>query len=104
MRIVTLLCVMLLSAPAFALSLDEAKAKGIVGERMDGYLGLVQPNPEAEALVREINRKRRDAYAGIAAQTGQAQTVVEKLAAQKAYSLTPGGQYLQDSNGQWQKK
>ena len=103
-RLLITLCLISLSIPAFALSLDEAKAKGLVGERTDGYLGLVQPNPEAEALVRDINRKRRDAYRDIAVQTKQEQTIVEKLAAQKAYALTPAGQFLQDASGGWQKK
>lgn len=104
MRTLMLLSVMLLSLPAFAMSLDAAKAAGLVGERPDGYLGLVQPNPEAESLVREINRKRRDEYARIATQTKQDQKTVEKLAAQKAYQLTPAGQFVMQPSGGWLKK
>jgi len=42
-----------------ALSLDEAKAKGLVGERPTGYLGVVNgSNAEAQALIADINHPR----------------------------------------------
>ena len=35
----------------YALSLDEAKARGLVGEKLNGYVGAVNPaDPEAQAL------------------------------------------------------
>ena len=43
---------LLSSAPAFAISLDEAKATGLVGESRNGYLGVVSTgNAEAARLV-----------------------------------------------------
>ncbi|NJN36204.1 MAG: YdbL family protein [Nitrospiraceae bacterium] len=45
--------------PVFALSLEEAKTKGLVGEKRTGYLGAVDSaNQEAQALADEINKKR----------------------------------------------
>ena len=32
-------------APAFAMSVEEAKTKGLVGEKANGYLGVVNPLP-----------------------------------------------------------
>ena len=45
-RIILLLCLALLgSNSALALTLHEAKAAGLVGERNDGYLGYVTTPP-----------------------------------------------------------
>lgn len=95
---------LLLPLPAFALSLDQAKAQGLVGERMDGYLGPVENTPEVVQLVRIINQQRRAEYEKIAAENGQTVAVVQQLAAQKAYELTPSGFYIQNSAGGWVKK
>lgn len=94
----------LLPQLAFALSLDEAKAKGFVGERQDGYLGVVSGGAEAEALAKSINNQRRAVYQSSAAKNGTSQAAVEAVAGQKAQSLTPAGQYIQGSNGSWVKK
>lgn len=102
--IVSFLVLLGMSSAAFAMSLDAAKAGGIVGERPDGYLGLVVPSAEAEEMVREINRQRRAEYTRIASENGQAREVVEQLAAQKAYSLTQRGHFLMDASGAWKKK
>lgn len=96
--------VLMLPQLAFALSLDEAKSQGLVGERQDGYLGVVTNNADATALVKDINSKRRALYADSAAKNGTSQAAVEAVAGQKAQSLTPGGQYIQGSNGSWVKK
>lgn len=105
-RFLMLATLALLAVPqlSYALSLDAAKAQGLVGERADGYLGAVATTPDATALVREINNKRRAEYERIATQNGQPRSVIEKLAAEKAYARTPAGQYLQGADGSWQKK
>ena len=55
-------------APAFAMSVEEAKTKGLVGEKANGYLGVVNPgSQEAQSLTNEVNNKRRQAYEDIAA-------------------------------------
>lgn len=95
---------LLLPLPAFALSLDDAKAQGLVGERRDGYLGPVENTPEVVQLVRIINQQRRAEYEKIAAENGQTVDVVQQLAAQKAYEMTPPGFYIQNNAGGWVKK
>jgi len=99
-----LMIALLLPLPALALTLDEAKAQGLVGERMDGYLGPVENTPEVVALVKNINQQRRAEYEKIAASNGQAVSVVQSLAAQKAYAKTPAGFFIQDNAGNWVRK
>ncbi len=36
------------AAPAFAIDLDSAKAQGLVGERQNGYVGIVTSSPTPE--------------------------------------------------------
>lgn len=90
-----------LAAPAFALTLDEAKSAGLVGEQPDGYLGVVQASTEVNALVADINSKRREKYKNVAAKSGTSLRNVEVLAGEKAINNTPQGQYIRMPNGEW---
>ena len=88
----------------YALSLDEAKSRGLVGEKLNGYVGAVNPvDPEAQALAKDINEKRRQAYQDIARRNGTAITVVETLAGEKAIKNTQHGHYVEGPAG-WAKK
>lgn len=89
---------------AFALSLDQAKSQGLVGETPSGYLAAVQAGGEAEPLVVDINQKRKTEYGKIAGKNGTPVSVVEALAGKKAIELTPSGQYVQSDSGQWMRK
>jgi uncharacterized protein YdbL (DUF1318 family) len=93
----------LLSLPASALSLGQAKAQGLVGETPSGYLAAVKPSPAVNALIKDINGKRLAAYQNIAKKNGQPLATVQKLAGQKAMSNTPRGQYVK-VGGSWKKK
>jgi len=91
---------------ARAEELAAAKATGLVGERPDGYLGVVPvpAPPAARQLVGEINAKRKLKYAEIAKENGTAVDAVAALAGIKLVERTPPGQYVMDANGRWQKK
>jgi len=90
--------------PLFALSLEEAKTQGLVGERSNGYLGLVDPgNRDAKALADDINTKRRQAYQGISRRDGAKLSTVESLAGEKAIEKTKPGNYVEGPGG-WVKK
>jgi len=90
--------------PLFALSLEEAKSQGLVGERSNGYLGLVDPgNRDAQALAADINKKRHQAYQGIARRDGAKLSTVETLAGEKAIEKTKPGNYVEGPAG-WVKK
>ena len=88
----------------WALSLDEAKANGHVGEKASGYLGVVsEGNAEAQALAEEVNRKRRLAYEDIARRNGTSVNSVEALAGEKAIRNTKPGHVVEGAGG-WTKK
>lgn len=91
---------------AAAGSLEDAKAAGLVGERPDGYLGVVPSEAPLDIvqLVEEINAKRRDAYAEIAAKNGTSVEAVAVLTADKLYQKASPGDYLMNENGQWVRK
>lgn len=100
-----LLAVILPSA-AFAIDLSAAKAKGLVGETTNGYLGAPngKPSGEVAALIRDINIKRKAKYQQVATKVGKPLNVVEQLAGEKAQSKTQAGHYVQTSSGKWIKR
>ncbi len=91
-------------APAFAMSVEEAKTKGLVGEKANGYLGVVNPgSQEAQSLTNEVNNKRRQAYEDIAARNRTQLEAVEALAGEKAIQNTKPGHYVEGPGG-WTRK
>lgn len=96
----------LLIPSAFALTLQEAKTEGLVGELRNGYVGLVVESVPAEvvAMVRDVNNQRRELYRDIAQQNDITVEQVAALAFEKAVEATPAGQYLQDASGAWVRK
>ena len=97
----------LLVAPAaYGDTLDDAKAAGYVGERIDGMLGLARSDAPADvkALVQSVNTKRREGYASIAKKNGTAPEAVAALAGKKLIAETRPGNYVQNAGGQWVKK
>lgn len=96
-----------LALTAAALGLDEAKARGLVGERPDGYLGIVAPasaGTEVRELVESVNARRRDEYRRIAEANGVSLDVVRQLAGKKAIERTPAGQWVLLPDGRWTRK
>ncbi len=100
-------------APAYAdiasskALVDAAKAKGIVGEQSDGYLGFVKASSDAalKAAVAEINAGRHNVFAQAAAKN----SVSIEAAGQSAFvnavvpKLQPG-EYYQNGAGNWVQK
>ncbi len=102
--IATLLLTLFVTAsPALALDLKQAKAQGLVGETLTGYLAPVKNSPEVQKLVDAINAKRRETYKKIAAQNGLSLAAVEQLAGKKGIEKTPPGQFINLGKG-WQRK
>lgn len=99
------LCLLPLTA-CWAITLDEARGDGLVGERPDGYVGLIDSSPSAELkdLIESINRQRRDRYAEIARRNQQPRSVVERLAGLKVREELAPGSYYMDDQGQWRRK
>ncbi|MFG7353421.1 YdbL family protein [Shewanella oncorhynchi] len=103
-KLLLLLTLSFLSLSAFAMSLQEAKSQGYLGEQANGYLGLVQANPEAKAVMDDVNNKRRAHYETIAKKNKLSPGDVAKLAGEKAIAATDKGNYVQDAKGKWIKK
>src|SRR5215475_1981825 len=95
-----------MTAGVFAAPLDDARAAGLVGERPDGYLAAVQPNPPPDiaALVKEINAKRRAAYEDIAKKQNVPVDEVGALTAEKIKAKARAGEYFLNADGTWTKK
>jgi len=93
------------SASAASLSLDEAKAQGLVGETPSGYLEAVSASPanEVASLVSNINSERKKEYERIAEKRDTALTIVETLAGKTAVEKTAAGNYVK-VDGRWLKK
>ncbi|MEH6395728.1 YdbL family protein [Pseudoalteromonas sp.] len=103
LNIITLLSAVCLSFSAWAISLDDAKTQGLVGEDSSGYLGLVVQNAEAKAVVDEINAKRKAQYLKLAKKNNLSLSQVEALAAAKTIEKTQAGHFV-EVNGEWVKK
>jgi uncharacterized protein YdbL (DUF1318 family) len=102
------LAALALPAPATAQrdpAYEAARQSGQVGEKMDGYLGVVGSQPAAvQTLVADLNRQRRENYT----QRAQAQS-----ATLEEYALTQGcvliartapGEKYQAPDGSWQTR
>ncbi len=90
---------------AFGAELGQAKSAGLVGERADGYLGLVEEDAPADVvnLVKEVNDKRRAKYQSIARGNDLSLEQVQALAGKKAIERTAAGGWIL-TNGGWQRK
>ena len=97
-----------IAAPAFAQrdpAYDNARSAGAVGEKMDGYLGIVVAETEAlRRIVNSINIKRRAVYSD-KAQAANATLEEYAFAAgcQAILKAAPGEKY-QAPDGSWQTR
>ena len=99
-----LLAILFLSQPAYALDLGEAKARGLVGETLSGYLAPISSgDPAVTQLVNSINDQRKQYYQDIARKNNTPLQTVEQLAGKKAIEKTPAGQFVNTGSG-WRKK
>lgn len=109
MKYLLSLCAVLLitvSSASFALDLQVAKDKGLVGETPSGYLAapVAAASAEVKALMQDINAQRKVKYIEIAAKVGKSLDIVEQLAGQKAIEKTEAGRLVQLPDGTWVKK
>lgn len=89
---------------AFALTLEQAKQQGRVGETLSGYLAPVKKDPETLALVEQINIARAEKYQEVAQKNHISTEDVAKLAGQKLVNRAATGEYVRGINGQWMKR
>lgn len=98
------LALLLLSPVAMALTLDEARQQGLVGETLTGYIAPVTQNSETQALVERINQGRQQQYQALALRNNMTAAEVGRIAGQKLVERAAAGQYVRGINGQWLKK
>ena len=87
--------------------IDAAKSAGVIGERIDGYLGIVEDGAVDASLMRrvnEINARRRAVYDELANDANVTTAQVARLTGEKQIERTPDGQYYLDENGSWVRK
>ncbi len=87
--------------PAYA----AARADGSVGERINGYLGIVgTATPELQRLVDDINNQRRQVYAERAQAEGATLEQYALTAGCLAIARTVPGEKYQAPDGSWQTR
>jgi uncharacterized protein YdbL (DUF1318 family) len=105
-KIIAAFVFVLLFQNAWAIDLDSAKAQGLVGEANSGYIAAVKTPASAEvnALIADVNAKRKAKFQETAAKTGTTLVQVSYRFYELAVEKTAPGHYYQDKNGAWQKK
>jgi uncharacterized protein YdbL (DUF1318 family) len=98
-----------LTGAALALSprLEQAKARCVIGEQADGYLGVVgsaEADAEIRRELREVNQQRKAAYEQLAQTNGVTTEIAAQITAERLLNAAPSGQCIRDAAGQWVKK
>ncbi len=101
-----LISVMVVSVASAASALTQPKADGLIGEQVNGYIGLVKQNLSADIknLVNDVNARRKAGYQNIAKKQGTSLAEVERVGGNKAIEKTLSGNYIRDASGAWRKK
>ncbi len=103
----TIACILLalsLHVQAAALTLNEARAQGRVGETLSGYIAPRQQDAETLALVSRINAARTESYQRLADSNNLPVDEVAKMAGQKLVTRARPGEYVRGINGRWLRK
>ena len=101
LSVMAVLGILMAASPAFAISLDDALAKGLIAERNDGYISVIKGTHEVLALAENENNRRRQEYNRIAQETHQRVDVVGAHAAEQIAAQLRQGMHYQDARGNW---
>jgi uncharacterized protein YdbL (DUF1318 family) len=96
-----------ISAAAASAAIEAAKSSCVVGEQVDGYLGVADESKATEEIrreVRSINQQRKAAYERLAQRNGVTVEVTAALTAERLINQAPSGHCYRDENGAWQTK
>jgi len=98
----------LLAAPAAAQegpTVAQARSAGLIGERYDGYIGLVTAvSPALRRQVAGINIRRRSLYSSLAARRGATPEEVGITTACALLGRVGVGESYQLAAGSWQRR
>jgi len=98
------LLVLGITAQAQAITLNDARTQGRVGETLSGYIAPLRQDRETLALVSEINAARSESYQKLADSNNLPVDEVAKLAGQKLVARAQPGEFVKGINGKWLKK
>ncbi|HHL43485.1 MAG TPA: DUF1318 domain-containing protein [Hellea balneolensis] len=85
---------------------DAAKAQGLVGETIAGYLAVVNGSASAEiqAAVNEINIRRKSVYTKMAREQGVQVAEAARVVGEKLIAKAKPGEKVMLENGVWTTK
>ena len=101
-----ILAVTMAAGPAWAQSLNELRARGVVGERFDGFAQVrdAGASQSARSVVNAVNQKRRQIYAKDAAQQGVPAGQVGRVYAKQIMQKAPKGTWFLGESERWTRK
>lgn len=94
------------ASAANAVTLDEARTQGLVGERPDGLVGAVAPSPapDVKALVDSVNAARLASYKDVAQKNGTPIDAVQMVAGEKQVQKAKENKwYYLGAGGAWSR-
>jgi uncharacterized protein YdbL (DUF1318 family) len=101
------LALALVAAPALALPpiLEQAKKDGVVGEQVNGYLGLVKGSApgDVRSAVDQVNSERKALYQERAAKQGTDATTYAAVVGKNLVEREPKGHWVRSAKG-WERK
>ena len=95
-----------IAGPAYAITLDEVRDLGLVGERPDGLVAAVSPQvaTEVSTLIIEVNTARLESYKQLAAKDGAPIQAVQAIAGEKLLQKArQNGWYIMSASGGWSR-
>lgn len=103
-----LLALVSVAAPALAqdpAAIMAARRAGLIGERYDGYIGVVSPSAPAEVRrqVAALNIRRRSLYSNLAARRGVSPEEVGITAACSLLRRIGVGEFYLANQGGWRR-
>ncbi|RWR03671.1 hypothetical protein ED28_01405 [[Pantoea] beijingensis] len=99
-----IICGAMASPAALALTLDEARQQGRVGETLSGYIAPVKQDSETLKLVSQINQGREEHYQRVAQNNNLSTAEVARIAGEKLVQRAAPGSFVRGINGQWLRK
>lgn len=86
-------------------ALETAKTEGVVGEQVDGYLGIRGPvDASLRRKVSEINAKRRAVYEELAMSDNTTAAKVARVTGEMQIRRAASGEFFVDEGGNWVQK
>ncbi|MEC6797976.1 YdbL family protein [Photobacterium sp. S4TG1] len=94
------------TSPVFAITLQQAKQQGLVGETNTGFIAAIKPtkNPDVNRLINSVNNHRQKTYRTISQSHDLPLSTIKQQAYKKAVEKTQTGHFYQNNQGAWKKK